>query len=88
MKDLNECKAEIFRRSEKRIKARRRVYNSLLVLCIPAVVIIAVLPIIVPMNSNNSKVRLHIMKRLIMRLTEMIRIIPMRLKSRAVLILK
>ncbi len=55
MKDLNECKAEIFRRSEKRIKARRRVYNSLLVLCIPAVVIIAVLPIIVPMNSNNSK---------------------------------
>lgn len=35
MRELNECKAEIFRRSEKRIRARRKIRRRLLVCCVP-----------------------------------------------------
>lgn len=35
MRELNECKAEVFRRSEKRIKDRRRKNKRVLAFCIP-----------------------------------------------------
>ena len=42
MRELNECTAEVFRRSERRIKARRRGRVRALVLCIPVCLIAAV----------------------------------------------
>lgn len=42
MRELNECTAEVFRRSEKRIKARRRNRNRVLAVCIPVCLIAAV----------------------------------------------
>ena len=41
MRELNECRAEVFRRSEKRIKARKR-RNSVLAWCIPLCLLIGV----------------------------------------------
>ena len=35
MRDLNECKAEIFRRSEKRIRERRKKSSRIIALCFP-----------------------------------------------------
>ena len=55
MKDLNECKAEIFRRSEKRIKARRKNVSRVFAVCVPIVVIISVLPITMSIRSNNPE---------------------------------
>ncbi len=55
MKDLNECKAEIFRRSENRIKERRKARNRLFVLSVPVVIIIAVLPIMAPMSKYKPE---------------------------------
>ena len=40
VRDLNECKAEVFRRSEKRIKERKRIRNRALALCIPLCLLI------------------------------------------------
>ena len=37
MRDLNECQAEVFRRSEKRIKERKRHRKHILLACIPLV---------------------------------------------------
>ena len=37
MRDLNECQAEVFRRSEKRIKERKQHRNHMLTACIPLV---------------------------------------------------
>ncbi len=37
MRDLQECQAEVFRRSEKRIKERKKRRNHILMLCIPLV---------------------------------------------------
>ena len=42
MRELNECTAEVFRRSEKRIKARQRNRNRVLAVCIPICLIAAV----------------------------------------------
>lgn len=42
MRELNECTAEVFRRSENRIKQRKRKRNHILTLCIP-VCLVAVL---------------------------------------------
>ena len=42
MRELNECKAEVFRRSEKRIKERKQHRNQMLAGCIPLVLCIAV----------------------------------------------
>lgn len=42
MREINECTAEIFRRSEKRIKERRRNRNRILALCIPSCLIVIV----------------------------------------------
>ena len=44
MKGLNEYKAEIFRRSESRIKERRRNRNRVLALCIPLCLILVLIP--------------------------------------------
>lgn len=44
MREIDECTAEVFRRSEKRIKERRR--NRVLALCIPVCLFIAVWPAI------------------------------------------
>lgn len=41
MRDLNECQAEVFRRSEKRIRKRRRIGNCILTLCIPLSITVA-----------------------------------------------
>ena len=41
MRDLYECKLEIFQRSKKRITARRRARNRILALCVPVCLIIA-----------------------------------------------
>ena len=35
MRDLNECQAEVFRRSEEKIKARKRTRNRILAVCVP-----------------------------------------------------
>ena len=35
MRDLKECQAEVFRRSEEKIKARKRTRNRILAVCIP-----------------------------------------------------
>ena len=44
MKGLNEYKAEIFRRSESRIKERRRNRNRVLTVCIPLCLILVLIP--------------------------------------------
>lgn len=43
MRELNECTAEVFRRSEKRIKERRKRRSHILVWCIPLALCVAVL---------------------------------------------
>ena len=43
MRNLNECQAEVFRRSEKRIKERRQRRNHILMACIPPVLCIVIL---------------------------------------------
>lgn len=42
MREINECTAEVFRRSEKRKKERRRNRNRILALCIPSCLIVIV----------------------------------------------
>lgn len=42
MREINECTAEVFRRSEKRIKERRKKRNRFLALCIPLCLIVVV----------------------------------------------
>ena len=59
MRELNECTAEVFRRSEKRIKERRRTRNRVLALCIPLCLIVTMwsvmfLPAMMPAGSNMS----------------------------------
>ena len=45
MRELNECTAEVFRRSEKRIKARKKNRNRILAACIPVCLIAAIWPV-------------------------------------------
>ena len=59
MRELNECKAEVFRRSEKRIKERKRKRNQILALCIPLCLIITIwsvtiLPAMLPAGMDNA----------------------------------
>lgn len=42
MRNLNECQAEVFRRSEKRIKERKQRRNHILVACIPLVLCLVI----------------------------------------------
>ena len=48
MREINECTAEVFRRSEKRIKERKRNRNRLLAFCIPLCLIVTVWSIMIP----------------------------------------
>lgn len=43
MRDLNECKAEVFRRSEQRIKERKKRRNRIAAVCIPLCLVVAAL---------------------------------------------
>lgn len=59
MRELNECQAEVFRRSEKRIKQRKQRRNHILVACIPLVLCITLfsaffLPGVLPGNPNDA----------------------------------
>ena len=59
MREINECTVEVFRRSEKRIKERKRNRNRILALCIPLCLIVTVwsvmiLPAMMPANKSNN----------------------------------
>ncbi|MDO5124348.1 MAG: hypothetical protein Q4D44_06760 [Eubacteriales bacterium] len=59
MREINECTAEVFRRSEKRIKERKRNRNRILALCIPLCLIVTIwsvmiLPAMMPANKSNN----------------------------------
>ncbi len=55
MRDLNECKAEIFRLSDKKIKRRKKNRNRLLVVCLP----LAVCTIAVCITLPNLNIFMH-----------------------------
>jgi len=59
MRELNECKAEVFRRSDNRIKERRRKFNRVLALCVPLCLIITIfsvtmLPGMLPVGKDAA----------------------------------
>ena len=59
MREINECTAEVFRRSEKRIKERKRNRKRILAFCIPLCLIVTVwsimiLPAMMPANKSNN----------------------------------
>ena len=59
MRDLNECKAEVFRRSDNRIKERRRYLSRILTSCIPLCLILTVfsvtiLPAMMPAGKDYA----------------------------------
>lgn len=59
MREINECTAEVFRRSEKRIKERKRNRKRILAFCIPLCLIVTVwsimiLPAIMPANKSDN----------------------------------
>ena len=59
MRELNECKAEVFRRSDNRIKERRRNRNRILAMCIPLCLIItifsvAMIPGMLPVGKDSA----------------------------------
>ena len=58
MRDLNECQAEVFRRSEKRIKERKARRNHILMACIPLVLCLTIfgaflLPRVTPDGASD-----------------------------------
>ena len=46
MRELNECQAEVFHRSEKRIKARKKRRNHILMACIPIVLCVSLFSVL------------------------------------------
>ena len=59
MREINECTAEVFRRSEKRIKERKRNRNRILAFCIPLCLIVTVwsimiLPAMMPASKSDN----------------------------------
>lgn len=59
MRELNECKAEVFRRSENRIKERRKNRNRVLACCISLCLIITlcsvtIFPAMIPAGTENA----------------------------------
>ena len=59
MRELNECKAEVFRRSNNRIKERRRSFNRVLALCVPLCLILTIfsvtmLPGMLPVGKDAA----------------------------------
>lgn len=55
MRDLMECQAEVFRRSEKRIKARKQRRNHMLMACVPVVFCAALLFALKPIMPSDQK---------------------------------
>ena len=57
MRNLDECQAEVFRRSEKRKKERKRNRNRIMTLCIPLFLVLAVwsVAILLPMFPINNR---------------------------------
>ncbi len=58
MRELNECKAEVFRRSDNRIKERKRSRNRILALCLPLCLVLTILsvttlPAIMPVGEES-----------------------------------
>lgn len=59
MRNFEERKAEVFRRSENRIKKRKRNRNRILAMCIPICLVITVwsimiLPAMMPANKSKN----------------------------------
>ena len=59
MRELNECKAEVFRRSDNRIKERRRSFNRVLAFCIPLCLMLTIfsvtmLPGMLPVGKDAT----------------------------------
>lgn len=59
MREINECTAEVFRRSEKRIKEHKRNRNRILAFCVPLCLIVTVcsimiLPAMMPASKSNN----------------------------------
>ena len=59
MRELNECKAEVFRRSDNRIKERRRSFHRVLALCVPLCLILTIfsvtmLPGMLPVGKDAA----------------------------------
>lgn len=59
MREINECTAEVFRRSEKRIKERKRNRNRILAFCVPLCLIVTVwsimiLPAMMPASKSDN----------------------------------
>ena len=60
MRELNECKAEVFRRSDNRIKKRRRSVNRVLTFCIPLCLVLTIfsvvmIPGMLPVGTDNAE---------------------------------
>ena len=55
MRDLMECQAEVFRRSEKRIKARKQRRNHILMACVPLVICVTLAFVLKPIMPSNQK---------------------------------
>ena len=61
MRELNECKAEVFRRSENRIRERRKMRNCVLAWCVPFVLCISVCSVMIwaammPGDKSNETI--------------------------------
>ena len=55
MRDLMECQAEVFRRSEKRIRERKQRRNHILMACVPVVFCAALQFALKPIMPSNQK---------------------------------
>ncbi len=56
MRDLNECKAEIFRLSENKIKEKKRRYNRIIALCLPLCLILTICTFaVIPLSDQRGK---------------------------------
>ncbi len=54
MRTLNECQAEVFRRSEKRIKARKQRRNHVLTNCVPLALCVSMLAVVM-LSGGKAK---------------------------------
>ena len=59
MRDLNECQAEVFRRSEKRIKERKQHRKHILLACIPLVLCITLFSAFFLRDTNRTAPEAH-----------------------------
>ena len=55
MRDLMECQAEVFRRSEKRIKERKQRRNHILMACVPLVICVTLAFALKPIMPSDQK---------------------------------